>query len=180
MEGKSDPCYSILAGNRSPLRIELWHCILISVLRKLSGSGHIFSLHILPFRALKVVLLRNEFNLHCLPCAMLFVLHSVAPLCPTLFSPPDSSVHGILQAGILEWVAMLSSRASSQLRDRTHVSCVSCISRWILYHCASNKESACQCRRRGFNPWIKKIPWRKKWQPIPVFLPGKSHEQRSL
>ena len=31
-----------------------------------------------------------------------------------------------------------------------------------------------------FNPWVWKIPWRKKWQPIPVFLPGKSHGQRSL
>ena len=32
----------------------------------------------------------------------------------------------------------------------------------------------------GFNPWVRKIPWRKKWQPTPVFLPGKSHGQRSL
>ena len=35
-------------------------------------------------------------------------------------------------------------------------------------------------RRCGFDPWVGKIPWRRKWQPIPVFLPGKSHEQRSL
>ena len=32
----------------------------------------------------------------------------------------------------------------------------------------------------GFNPWVRKIPWRRKWQPTPVFLPGKSHGQRSL
>ena len=44
----------------------------------------------------------------------------------------------------------------------------------------SGKESSCQCRRRGFNPWIGRIPWRRKWQPTPVFLPGKSHGQRSL
>ena len=44
----------------------------------------------------------------------------------------------------------------------------------------SGKESACQCRRRGFDPWVGKIPWRRKWQPTPVFLPGKSHGQRSL
>ena len=43
-------------------------------------------------------------------------------------SPPGPSVHEILQAGILEWVAMPSSRGSSWLRDRTHVSCVCCIS----------------------------------------------------
>ena len=37
-----------------------------------------------------------------------------------------------------------------------------------------------QCRRCGFNPWVGKIPWRRKWQPTPVFLPGKSHGQRRL
>ena len=51
-------------------------------------------------------------------------------------SPPGSSVHGILQTRILEWVPMPSSRGSSQLRDWTHVSYVSCIGRWVpyLYH----------------------------------------------
>ena len=38
----------------------------------------------------------------------------------------------------------------------------------------------CQCRRPGFDPWVGKIPWRRKWQPTPVFLPGKSHGQKSL
>ena len=42
------------------------------------------------------------------------------------------------------------------------------------------KEPACQCRRHGFKPWIRKIPWRRKWQPTPLFLPGKSHGQRNL
>ena len=37
-----------------------------------------------------------------------------------------------------------------------------------------------QCRRPGFDPWVGKIPWRRKWQPTPVFLPGESHAQRSL
>ena len=37
-----------------------------------------------------------------------------------------------------------------------------------------------QCRRPGFDPWVGKIPWRRKWQPTPVFLPGKSHGLRSL
>ena len=47
----------------------------------------------------------------------------------------------------------------------------------------SGKEPACQCRRskrQGFNPWVGKIPWRRKWQPTPVLLPGESHGQRSL
>ena len=37
-----------------------------------------------------------------------------------------------------------------------------------------------QCERPGFDPWVGKIPWRKEWQPIPVFLPGEFHGQRSL
>ena len=42
------------------------------------------------------------------------------------------------------------------------------------------QESACQCKRPRFDPWVRKIPWRRKWQPTPVFLPGESHGQRSL
>ena len=37
-----------------------------------------------------------------------------------------------------------------------------------------------KCRRPGFDPWVGKIPWRRAWQPTPVFLPGESHGQRSL
>ena len=44
----------------------------------------------------------------------------------------------------------------------------------------SSKESASQCRRRGLDPWVRKFPWRRKWQSTPVFWPGKSHGQRSL
>ena len=44
----------------------------------------------------------------------------------------------------------------------------------------SGKESACQYRRHKFDPCVRKIPWRRKWQPIPLFLPVKSHGQRSL
>ena len=35
-------------------------------------------------------------------------------------------------------------------------------------------------KRLGFDPWVRKIPWRRKWQPTLIFLPGKSHEKRSL
>ena len=47
---------------------------------------------------------------------------------------------------------------------------------------ASGKEPACKCRRHerhGFDPWGRKFPWRKKWQPAPVFSPGEFHGQRS-
>ena len=49
--------------------------------------------------------------------------------------------------------------------------------------CLSGKESTCQWRshrRLKFHPWVREIPWRRKWQPTPVFLPGKSHWQRNL
>ena len=57
------------------------------------------------------------------------------------------------------------------------------LERWSQQHCF------CYCcwpdhlehgRRPGFDPWVGKIPWRRKWQPTPVFLPGESHGQRSL
>ena len=159
-------------------------------------------------------------------------------LCPALCNPKEcsplgSSVHGTLQARILEWVAMtppgdipnpgtepaspeapalqadslwLSSDCQSPLlyaawlpllSPRSSVlrateilppglkvldittkqdSCLFIGLPWWL----SGKESACQYRRRRFNPWARKIPWRREWQPTPVFLPGDFHGQRSL
>jgi len=44
----------------------------------------------------------------------------------------------------------------------------------------SKKRICLQCRRPGFNPWVQKIPWRRKWQSTPVSLPGEVHEQRDL
>ena len=41
----------------------------------------------------------------------------------------------------------------------------------------SGKESTSQCRRRRFSPWVRKIPWSRKWQLTPIFLPGESHER---
>ena len=37
-----------------------------------------------------------------------------------------------------------------------------------------------QCKRIWFDPWVRKVPWRRKWQPTPVFLPGESQGQRNL
>ena len=59
---------------------------------------------------------------------------------------------------------------------------------WYMYHIwqvfvpkwLRGRESACQCRRCGFDPRDGKIPWRREWLPTLVFLPGKSHGQRSL
>ena len=59
---------------------------------------------------------------------------------------------------------------------------------FLLYPWASQvalvvKKPACQCwrhKRCGFDPWVGEIPWRRAWQPTPVFLPGEAHGQRSL
>ena len=164
----------------------------------------------------------------------------VAQSCWTLCNPmvcnlPGSSVHGILQASILEWVAILFSKGSSWPRDWTWVFCIasSFFTVWpareaqdfvcvlsielpifltyllslhyldflgqnsqIDLKCWSLKYSGnadqglpwwlrwwricLQCGRPGFNSWIRKIPLRKVWLPIAVFLPGEFHGQRSL
>ena len=63
-------------------------------------------------------------------------VYAISQSCLTLFDPmsqPDSSVHGIFQARLLEWVAISSSKESSRPRNWTHVSCASRTGRWILY-----------------------------------------------
>ena len=126
-----------------------------------------------------------------------------------LYSLPGSSVHGILQARILQWIVISFSRdlPDSGIKPRslafqadslpseppgkppvekTHIQIdkpsykvlhfmTQGLSRWL-----SGKESACQRRRHlrlQFNPWVGKILWRRKWQPIPVFLSAKSHNR---
>ena len=86
----------------------------------------------------------------------------VAQSCPTLRDPmdcslPGSSIHGIFHGC-----------------KSTGVGC---------HRLRSGKESVCQrrrCRRLDFNPGVRKLPWRRAWQPTPVSLPGESHGQRSL
>ena len=66
--------------------------------------------------------------------------------CTTLCDPmdcslPGSSIHGILQARILEWVSMSFSRGPSRFRTPTRISCISCMGRQILYHWATSEAS---------------------------------------
>ena len=49
-----------------------------------------------------------------------------------------------------------------------------------LSWCLKQQRICLQCRSPEFDSWFRKIPWRRKWLPTPVFLPGKSHRQRSL
>ena len=70
-------------------------------------------------------------------CVCAKLLQSCPTLCNTTVSLPGSPVHGILQARILEWVAISSSRGSSQPRDRTHVYCTG---KQILYRWATRED----------------------------------------
>ena len=136
-------------------------------------------------------------------------------------SPPGSSVHGVLQARILVWVAMPSSRGSSRPMDQIVSPSAAVLqadslplSHWVSPMLRTNtftfqklpaqyellilgwvpcgypsylgfpggsdgKESAGNMGNR-YDPLVRKIPWRRAWQPTPVFLPGESLGQRSL
>ena len=100
-----------------------------------------------------------------LQCVKVKSQSEVTQSCPTLsdpmdHSPPGSSVYGIFQAKVLQWGAIAFSAGGT-----------------------SSKEPTCQFMRHWrhrFNPWVGNIPWRRKWQPTPVFLPGECHGQRRL
>ena len=83
--------------------------------------------------------------------------------CSCLGSPMD---RGAWQASV--------TKSRTRLSNQTTTVCK------MLPDGSVGKESACQYRRCGFDPWVGKFPWRRKWLPTPVFLPGKSHGQRSL
>ena len=110
-------------------------------------------------------------------CVCVCVCAQLFQSCLTLmdYSPPGSSVHGIFPAIILKWDTMSSARGSSRLRDWTHISCVS----WAFLVAQTVKPLPAmwetQARFLG-----QEDPRRRKWQPTPLLLPGKSHGQRSL
>ena len=86
--------------------------------------------------------------------------------CP---SPPPPH-RSPLSSDLLLPVAAAASSFFPPFSVFTHVSV---LPRWL------SKESTCN-RRPSFHPWVRKVPWRRQWQPTPVFLPGESHGQRSL
>ena len=112
----------------------------------------------------------------------------VGQSCPTLcdpvdYNPPGPSVHGFLQARILEWVAIPSPEDFPNPEIKPMSPALQADSLLSEPDGASGKEPSCQCRRYkrpGLSPWVGEIPWSRKWQPTPVFLPGESHGQRSL
>ena len=101
----------------------------------------------------------------------MLVAQSCLTLCdPMDCSPPGFSVHGILQAGILEWRAIPFSRGFSQPRDQTWVS-----------HSAGRFFTAWAARETHVIDIVQCLyMWRRQWHPTPVLLLGKSHWRRSL
>ena len=115
----------------------------------------------------------------CFKCLIIIGLHLCLLVCvlvaqsyPTLCdsmdcSPPGSSVHGVLQARVLEWLPFPSPGDLPNPGVEPGVAqMVKCLpAMW---------------ERSGFNSCIGKLPWRRKWQPTPVLLPRKSHGWSSL
>ena len=90
------------------------------------------------------------------------------PLCDlTDCSPPGSSVHGISQTRILEWIAIPSPGVLPDpgIKPKSP---------------ALQADSLPLAPRTWVDPWVGKIPWRRAWQPTLVVLPGESNGQRSL
>ena len=74
-------------------------------------------------------------------------------------------------------ISLICSEISSITSKRSHI-----LTSRGFPSGTSGKEPCCQCRRRtrhGFDPWVRKIPWRRAWPPAPVFLPGEPQGQRS-
>ena len=95
------------------------------------------------------------------------IFHCMGGLC-FVYPSPTAGQWAVSTFKLL-WVVLLWTFVYKYLSE---------LPRWLR-----GKESACQCRRPRrcrLNPWVRKIPWRRKWPPTPVSLPGKSHGQRSL
>ena len=116
------------------------------------------------------------------------ILHVVAtPFCSVL---PSSFPAATLKGRQKQKEILSTSAGGSGYLNRCwiyrHIFCFANNMKMWLFFCGRlpkqlrGKESACECRRCGFDPWVRKIPGRRTWQPTPVFLPGKVHEQRSL
>ena len=127
-------------------------------------------------------------NMHPKPVTGMLCFRSAASSFPT----PPASVRTHLEPCLsplksppallcLPWSLCQNASGSGWLRCYSKLWIESlCFSSPGLPRGCTGKESACWCRRCGFDPWVGKIPWRRKWQPIPAFLPGKSHRLRSL
>ena len=114
---------------------------------------------------------------------------SVAKSCPTLCDPMDCNMPGFpvphllpdLSLNLPKFMSIESVRPIISGRGETGIYLFPEIGVSLVAQLVKNppaeQESWVQF---GFDPWVGKIPWRRKWQPTPISLPGKSHRQRSL
>ena len=122
---------------------------------ELSGTSNHHSNHQLRFPPYKII--DGFLKLDCIfQTTMLFLKLSLYLTFPYLFPFPPSHQHQI--STVIENIQCFTTPISFYFWER------------ILL----------KCRRGRFDPWVRKILWRRKWQPTPVFFPGKSHGQRSL
>ena len=117
--------------------------------------------------------LRTSTDPDC-PARSLLYHNSTSFPVTALFSPVTNNIlHNVGGRRCVRQGSQLQTRESTA--NNTSSSSNSVLPCWF-----SGKESAWQCGRLEFYPWVGKMPWRREWQPTPVFLPGKSHGQRSL
>jgi len=101
-----------------------------------------------------------------------------------------AAVHGVTksQTRLSDWTTIKEGRKREKMKKKKKTNTTTSQNkeltpRWGLPWWLSGKESTCQCKRHSrcrLDSWIRKIPWRRKWQPTPLFLPGKSQGQRRL
>ena len=105
---------------------ERWSCVLQDVYS-------IYNFYPVDAHSTPPIAMTKNVSRHCQICPVCLIIQPCPTLCnPMDYSLPGSSVHGILQARILEWVAISSSRGFSWPRDQTSVSSVSCIAGWFF------------------------------------------------
>ena len=99
---------------------------------------------------------------------------------PEIYSVVAIRLHKISQNNF-KWKYSSVPISTQQLQTAYFTHSNNCVAtkKWAFL-VAGGKGSSCQYRRCRLNPWVRRIPWRRKWQPTLVFLPGKSHGQRNL
>ena len=100
---------------------------------------------------------------------------------PTLFFPISYLLHSHLHFFFFLSLIWYQGKAGKMVSEFSGSNSILLLFNYFwLPWWFSSKESACRCRRLRFDPCAGKIPWRREWLPTLVFLPGKSHGQRSL
>ena len=149
----------------------LWHCLSLGLEWKLTFSSPVATAEFSKF----VGILSAAFSQHHLSGFEIVQLefHHLASLALFIVSWPG------IKATSMHWKlkVVTTGPPGKSLRCGSLYGIILKIQlpRWL-----SGKEFTCQCGRSRFTPWVRKIPWRRKWQPSPVWLPVKSQGQRSL